>query len=113
MTHRSIHAALLAAALLVFTFFSAQLPAQTLYGTLVGNITDPSGLPVVDATVRAVHSGTGLARETKTNDRGGFLFSDLQPGPYDITVRAGSFAPFTTTGVQISANAVTRADAQL
>jgi hypothetical protein len=106
-------AVIVAAGLLVFTAFLAQLPAQTLYGTLVGNITDPSGLPVVGAAVRAVHSGTGLARETKTNDRGGFVFSDLQSGSYEITVRADSFAPFTTTGLQISANAVTRADAQL
>lgn len=114
MTQRSIHpAVIIAAGLLVFTFFSAQLPAQTLYGTLVGNVTDPSGSPVLGATVRAVHSDTGLARETKTNERGGFLFSDLQSGSYDITVRADSFAPFTTTGLQISANAVTRADAQL
>lgn len=114
MTQRRIHpAVMVAAGLLVFTFFSAQLPAQTLYGTLVGNITDPSGLPVAGATVRAVHSGTGLTRETKTNERGGFLFSDLQPGSYEMTVRADSFAPFTTTGLQISANAVTRTDAQL
>ena len=114
MTQRSLHrAVLVAAGLLVFTFSPVQLPAQTLYGTLVGNITDPSGLPVTGATVTAVHSGTGLARETKTNERGGFLFSDLQPGSYDVTVRAGSFAPFTTTGLQISANAVTRSDAQL
>ena len=114
MTLRSIHSAVIVAAgLLVFTFFSAPLPAQTLYGTLVGNITDPSGLPVAGATVRAVHSGTGLSREIKTNERGGFLLSDLQSGSYDLTVHAASFAPFTTTGLQISANAVTRADAQL
>ena len=114
MTQRRIHSAVMVAAgLLVFTFLSARVPAQTLYGTLVGNITDPSGLPVVGATVRAVHSGTGLAREAKTNERGGFLFSDLQSGAYDLTVRADSLAPFITTGLQISANAVTRADAQL
>ena len=114
MAQRSSQAAVIVAAgLLVFTLFSAQLPAQTLYGTLVGNITDPSGLPVVGATVRAVHSATGLARETKTNERGGFLFSDLQSGSYDMTVQAASLAPFTTTGLQISASAVTRADAQL
>jgi hypothetical protein len=114
MTQRSLHrAGMVAAGLLVFTFLSAQLPAQTLYGTLVGNITDPGGLPVAGATVRAEHSGTGLARETKTNERGGFLFSDLQPGSYNMTVRADSFAPVTTTGLQISANAVTRADTQL
>ena len=104
---------MVAAGLLVFTFLSAQLPAQTLYGTLVGNITDPSGLPVVGAMVRAESPGTGLVRETKTNERGAFVFSDLQPGSYNLTVRADSLAPFTTTGLQISANAVTRADAQL
>src|SRR5687767_15919828 len=113
MQRSSQAAVILATGLLVFTLFSAQLPAQTLYGSLVGNITDPSGLPVAGATVRAEHSGTGLARETKTNDRGGFLFSDLQSGSYNMTVRANSFAPLTTTGLQISANAVTRADAQL
>lgn len=114
MTRRSVHVATIGAAgLLVLMFCSAKLPAQTLYGTLVGNITDPSGLPVADAPVRAVNSGTGLERETKTNERGGFQFSDLPPGTYELTVRGGSFAPFTTTGLQISANAVTRADAQL
>ncbi len=104
---------MVAAGLLVFTFLSTQLPAQTLYGTLVGNITDPSGLAVVGATVRAESPGTGLKRETKTNERGGFLFSDLPPGSYNLTVRADALAPFTTTGLQISANAVTRTDAQL
>ena len=82
MTRRSVHAAVtVAAGLLVFTFFSAPLPAQTLYGTLVGNITDPSGLPVAGATVRAVHSGTGQARETRTNERGGFLFRTCSRDP--------------------------------
>ena len=112
MAQRRLHrVGPVAAGLFVFALLSARLPAQTLYGTLVGNITDPSGLPVVGATVQAVHAGTGLARETKTNERGGFVFSDLQSGSYDLTVTAGKFAPFTTTGLQISANAVTRADA--
>ena len=71
MTRRSVYAATIGAAgLLILTVFSTQLPAQTLYGTLVGNITDPSGLPVANASVRAVNSGTGLERETKTNERG-------------------------------------------
>jgi len=68
MTRRSSHATVtVTAGLLVFSLFSARLGAQTLYGTLVGNITDPSGLPVVGATVQAVHSGTRLTRETRTN----------------------------------------------
>ena len=114
MAQRRFHrGATVAAGLLVFVFMSARLPAQTLYGTLVGNISDPSGLPVAGATVRVEHSGTGLARQAKTTERGSFLFSDLQSGSYTLTVRADAFAPFTTTDLRISANAVTRADAQL
>jgi hypothetical protein len=114
VTERRIHQAVkIAAWVILLTFFSAPLPAQTLYGTLVGNITDPGGLAVVGATVRAVQTATGLERETKTNERGAFVFSDLQPGSYELTVRADALAPFTKTGLQISANAVTRADAQL
>jgi hypothetical protein len=113
MAQGRIHRAIMVAGTLLALAFSAPLVAQTLYGTLVGNITDPSGLAVVGATVRAEHSGTGLTRETKTNERGAFVFSDLQGGAYNLIVVADSFAPLTRTGLQISANAVTRADAQL
>jgi hypothetical protein len=92
---------------------AATARAQTLYGSLVGNVTDPSGLALPGAKVTATHTGTGLVRETTTNDRGAFRFADLQPGPYDLTIVAGSFASFTKTGVPISTNAVTRMDAQL
>jgi len=40
--------------------------AQTLYGSLVGNITDPSGAGVPGAKVRVVNSGTGFVREAPT-----------------------------------------------
>lgn len=106
-------AARTAAVLAAVVILAVQGQAQTLYGTLVGNVTDPSGLAVPGARVRAVHGETGLAREATTNERGSFLMPDLQPGPYNVTVTADSFASFTRTGVLISANAVVRADARL
>jgi hypothetical protein len=108
-----IHCATVIALLGALAFFAVQGKAQTLYGSLVGNVTDPSGLAVPGARVRATHTGTGLVRESPTNERGGFLFPDLQPGSYDVTILAGSFASFTRTGVHVSTNAVTRMDAQL
>ena len=115
MTRRSIHAAVtVAAGLLVFTFFSTQLPAQTLYGTLVGNITDPSGLPVVGATVRAQHSGTGLARDLKLARittaypaDGDYVFGrdkdGLPPGPSYLTRMLGVSA--ARAGVDLAGGA--------
>src|SRR5437762_14068812 len=38
---------------------------QVLYGTLVGNVKDPSGAAVPGATVTVVNTGTNVSRETK------------------------------------------------
>jgi hypothetical protein len=103
----------LAASAVLAVAVSAPLRAQTLYGSMVGNVTDPSGASVPGATVTATNTGTKFIREAMTDERGSYLFSDLQPGPYDVTISAASFAAFTRTGVHISTNAVTRMDAQL
>jgi hypothetical protein len=87
--------------------------AQTLYGSLVGNITDSSGGSVPGAKVQAVNTATGFLRESAANERGAYLFSDLQPGTYEVRVSAPSFAAFTQTGVGVSANTVIRVDVQL
>ena len=100
---------ILAAALL------APLPAagQTLYGSLTGNVTDPTGLGLKGATVHATNAGTNIAKTATTDDRGAFLFSDLQPGVYDMAVESVGFQPFSRKGVRIDAGAVLRIDAHL
>ena len=92
---------------------AARIGAQTLYGTLVGNVTDPSGASIAGAKVVAANTATGFNREATTDDRGGYLFSDLQPGTYRITVTAQGFAAFTQTDANVSANAVLRADVRM
>jgi hypothetical protein len=51
--------------------------AQILYGTLVGNVKDPTGAVVPGATVTVVQTETGLTRQVKTDSRGGYTFSTL------------------------------------
>lgn len=87
--------------------------AQVLYGSLTGNVTDQTGAVAVGATVRAINVGTGVEKTATTNDRGVYLFNDLQPGTYDVTIEAQGFRPFTTRGLTVVSNAVLRADAQL
>ncbi len=87
--------------------------AQVLYGTLTGNVTDPSGGPVPGAKVDAVNTATGVAQTTTTNQTGQYSFTTLQPGPYKVTIAAAAFSTVTQTGVNVNVNAVTRSDAQL
>src|SRR6185369_6994389 len=87
--------------------------AQTLYGSMVGNVTDPSGAAVPGATVSATNPATGFVRETTTDERGAYLFTDLQPGTYEVRVSSPAFASFTKTGVPVTTNAVVRTDVPL
>jgi outer membrane receptor protein involved in Fe transport len=89
------------------------LRAQVLYGSLTGNVIDQTGAVAVGARVRAVNVATGLEKTATTNDRGVYLFNDLPPGVYDLTIEATGFRPHTTKGIAVVSNAVLRADAQL
>ena len=92
---------------------SGTAQAQVLYGSLTGLVTDASGAIVPGATVQALNTGTGVARQATTNEQGLYLFSDLQPGVYSITISAKSFAKVVNEGVTILANKAVRVDATL
>jgi len=86
---------------------------QVLYGTLVGNVKDPSGAAVPGATVTVVNTGTNVSRETITNETGAYTLSNILPGAYTLKVTLTGFKEFTQTGVQVTLNNVARVDATL
>src|SRR4051794_23217352 len=56
--------------------------AQVLYGSMVGNVTDPNGSAVPGAKVEAVNVGTRASKSTTTDENGSFSLTDLTPGTY-------------------------------
>src|SRR6478672_3846463 len=86
---------------------------QVLYGTLVGNVTDPQQAAVVGAAVSIKSSATGYAADSKTDDRGTYEFQNLLPGVYDIKVSAAGFSSFEAKEITIQANNIARVDAPL
>jgi len=87
--------------------------AQVLYGSIVGNVTDPSEGRIPQATISITNTGTGQTRTTTTDDRGAFVIAELQAGTYDVKVSAAGFVGFSRTGVQVSHNTVMRVEVQL
>src|ERR1700689_126788 len=77
-------------AFLVMVALLSQAPAQVLYGTLTGTVTDASAAPVPSAKIEAKNTGTGVSKQTTTDDRGNYIFTDLQPGTYTVTISAPS-----------------------
>ncbi|PYT80687.1 MAG: hypothetical protein DMG40_12060 [Acidobacteria bacterium] len=86
---------------------------QVLYGTLVGNVKDPSGGAVAGAKVIVTQEQTHLTRSVTTNQSGGYTIPTLSPGTYDVAISAQGFKTFAQIGVPVEINAVARVDATL
>lgn len=81
--------------LLVVCFFLAfpgWLQAQTATGGVVsGAVTDPSAAVIAGAKVELVDTATNAARTQQTNAAGQYVFANVPPGEYKITVSMSGF----------------------
>src|ERR1700759_3073038 len=85
-------AAFLAALAFLLATATSTSEAQVLYGSIVGNVTDPSGAAVAGAEVRLTNTGTSQTDQVTTNDTGLFTFQNVIAGTYDLTVTARGFS---------------------
>jgi hypothetical protein len=75
--------------------------AQTANGNIHGQVTDPSGAVVVNATVTA-KSTDGQSHSGTTNRSGAYEIGNLPPGSYSVNAVAKGFAAFSQDGVQVA-----------
>jgi Carboxypeptidase regulatory-like domain len=68
-------------------------------GTITGNVTDPSGAAVPGATVTATNAQSGTTQSTTTTTTGVYLFADMPPATYTITVQKQGFESCAGQGV--------------
>lgn len=101
------------ATVLLAAVFAVPVVAQTLYGSLTGNVMDPSGAAVPNAKVEVLNVGTGIVKTMQTDERGSYLFNDLQPGTYKVTFAAAAFSTRAVEGVNISQNTTLRLDSTM
>lgn len=111
MTHIS-KAALLGLLALIFSWAQLSLYAQLTSGTVMGTVQDPSGAIVVNATVSAKDTVTGISRVVQTDAAGLYTLPALPPDPYVITVTAAGFAT-ETQNATLGLGQTLRADFQL
>ena len=79
----------LALVLLLVVCVGSALPAwaqSTSTGTVAGSVTDQTGAVVAGATVTLTDIATNTARTTTTNASGRYIYVDVNPGIYSITV---------------------------
>jgi hypothetical protein len=86
----------------MFVLLAPWAHAQTVYGSITGTVTDPSGAIIPNATVVAKEEQTGTVFNGVTSSAGVFRFPQVPIGAYDITVRAQGFKATQITGVQVN-----------
>ena len=80
-----------------------RLSAQSLFATLTGVVSDPTGAVVPNATVKLINEQSGSARDTVTNAEGYYTFASVSVGDftYKLTVEAPGFQTYRATGIAI------------
>src|SRR3984885_3786229 len=74
--------------------FAAQVFAQgETTSAISGVVSDPTGASVPGITVTLTNRETCLQRAAKTDDEGRYIFPQLQPGNYAVTVQGEGFEP--------------------
>ncbi|HEV2288009.1 MAG TPA: carboxypeptidase-like regulatory domain-containing protein [Candidatus Acidoferrales bacterium] len=80
-------------------------------GMIVGVVTDASNAIVPNATVTITLKSTGTSRSTVTDTQGRYVFADVDPGAYDITISKAGFSSTVISnqvvklGLQLTENA--------
>ena len=81
---------------------ASTLSAQNFVGGVRGLIQDQGGAVITDAKVVLTNSATGVARATNSNGLGEYVFAQLEPATYSISVEAPGFKKLTQTGIIVN-----------
>ena len=92
---------------------TAIAPAQTVRGTILGTVTDPSGAVTPKAKVTVREVATGLTRSEFTNNEGEYSIPQLPPGRYDLVVEAPNFKRAGLNGIELQVDERLRRDITL
>ena len=78
--------------------------AQTSMGAVNGTVTDSTGALVPGATVTLVSEATNVQSVRQTNQSGYFIFVNVRPGAYTLTVELAGMKTARVSGFVVSVN---------
>src|SRR5580700_3216428 len=78
---------------------------STSTGTVAGSVTDPTGALVSGAAVTLTDTATNVARSTTTNETGRYIYVDVNPGAYNLTVSKSGFETTKTENQEVKVGA--------
>ncbi|HEV2418011.1 MAG TPA: TonB-dependent receptor [Terriglobia bacterium] len=87
-----------------FVIFCPALRAQTSSASVTGVVRDTSGAVIPGATVTLIDQGTNVSSRKITNSSGAFVFINVLPGTYVVTVEKAGFRNVSLPAFPLSVN---------
>lgn len=103
----------LVAVLFLLAVQSAPAWAQGSGGTVFGVVTDPQDAMIPGAEVTLTNKDTGISQKTTSQADGHYLFANVTPGTYDLTVTKKGFEVTKVTGQQVRVGLTTTSNVKL
>ena len=97
--------------LLLLTAFHVN--GQTVTGTILGDVLDPSGAAVPNVSITITNQDTGVIRATMATADGVYSVPSLLPGKYTVDAKAAGFSPVEVKDVTVAIGSDARVDLRL
>jgi hypothetical protein len=91
----------------------APLYAQDPRGTITGRVTDSSGAPVTNATVRVTNEATGILQTLTSGENGDYRAPYLNPGLYRVEAEATGFSKLVRSALEVRTTEIVSLDLEL
>ena len=92
---------------------ATHLKAQTVTGTILGNVLDSSGGAIPNAEIVITNQDTGVVRNTVSTAEGVYNVPSLAPGRYTVEAKAEGFSPAQVKDVVLTVGSDSRVDLKL
>ena len=87
--------------------------AQAIYGTIYGQVTDPSGAVIPNAKITVTDVSKGTSVEVTSNASGEYQALHLIPDVYNVKASAAGFRSVENTNITVAADTSPKVDLQL
>ena len=97
----------------VLLLFNSTAIAQSIYGSIYGTVTDPTGAPISGVKVVVADEAKGTTATAITDVTGNYALRHLNPDPYRLTVIKTGFESLEIRETVVAADVSSRIDATL
>jgi Carboxypeptidase regulatory-like domain len=106
---------LTASSTLILSMLLAPMPlaAQNSQGTILGHVVDSTGAAVSGASVSITNLATAVSAAAKTSSIGDYVFVNVIPGNYRLSVEAQGFKKAEVMNLKLDVDATLRQDFHL